>query len=78
MQVLGQVRAFAWSSFDLPKARNQQEEKRGTGGQDEEGTGGGEGTGGEGEEGTANSRRRARKEVDKQARGRGGATGAAV
>jgi hypothetical protein len=30
------------------------------------------------EEGTANSRRRARKEVEEQARGKGGATGAAV
>jgi hypothetical protein len=29
MQVLGQVRAFAWSSFGLPKARNL------TGGEDE-------------------------------------------
>jgi hypothetical protein len=34
--------------------------------------------GGEGEEGTANSRRRVRKEVEEQARGKGGATGAAV
>jgi hypothetical protein len=27
MQVLGQVRAFVWSSFGLPKVRNQQEEE---------------------------------------------------
>jgi hypothetical protein len=50
--------------------------RREIGGEDEEGTGGGEGTGGEGEEGTANSRRRAtwRKEAEEQARGKGGAT----
>jgi hypothetical protein len=46
--------------------RGSSRRRRGTGGKSEEGTGGGEGTGGEGEEGTANSRRRARKEVEEQ------------
>jgi hypothetical protein len=58
--------------------------RRGTGGEAEEGTGGGEGTRGKREEGTANSRSRVRKGVEEQARGKearlgkGGATGAAV
>jgi hypothetical protein len=57
------------------RRRGSSRRRRGTGGECEEAAGGGEGTGGEGEEGT---QRTAGGEVDEQARGKGGATGAAV